>query len=77
VVPLTALARSRDDPAVWIVDPVTNGEVASVTIAQFPGRRDGDHRPQCRQWVVTAGVQKLRPDQVVRLAASAIGVAVK
>ena len=71
LVPLTALARSTDDAAVWVVDPSTKQvKLRPVTVAQF--REDGAAiasglRPG--EWVVTAGVHKLRPDQVVRLAA--------
>ena len=73
VVPLTALARSRDAAAVWVVDPASKQvTLRPVAVAQL--REDGAAiasglRPG--EWVVTAGVHKLREDQVVRLAAKA------
>ncbi len=77
VVPLTALARSREDPAVWVVDPATKQvKLRPVTVAQF--REDGAAITggiASGEWIVTAGVQKLRPDQVVRLAAHSPPVA--
>ena len=73
VVPLTALARSRDDPAVWVVDPASRQvKLRPVTVAQF--REDGaavTSGLSAGEWIVTAGVHKLRPGQVVRLAAKA------
>ena len=73
VVPLAALARSRDDPAVWVVDPVTKQvRLRPITVAQF--REDGATVTgglSAGEWIVTAGVHKLRPDQVVRLAVRA------
>jgi multidrug efflux system membrane fusion protein len=76
VVPLTALARSRDAPAVWVVDPVSKQvKLRPVVVSQF--REDGATLASGLapgEWIVTAGVHKLRPDQVVRLAASAPGV---
>ena len=71
LLPLSAIAGEPSAPAVWIVDPRTNQvKLRKVAIAQFredgvtiaSGLAPGDV-------VVTAGVHKLRNDQVVRLAA--------
>jgi len=76
VVPLTALSRSRDAAAVWVVDPASKQvKLRPVAVAQL--REDGAAitgglKPG--EWVVTAGVHKLREDQVVRLAAKAPAV---
>ncbi|HET7729698.1 MAG TPA: efflux RND transporter periplasmic adaptor subunit [Usitatibacter sp.] len=72
LLPLAALARERDNPAVWVVDPAT-GQVQprAVTVGQF--REDGatiTSGLRAGDIVVTAGVHKLRPGQVVRLAAA-------
>jgi RND family efflux transporter MFP subunit len=81
VVPLTALARSRDDSAVWVVDPATKQvKLRPVSVSQF--REDGatvTSGLSAGEWIVTAGVHKLRQDQVVRLAAKtpAVETAVK
>ena len=76
VVPLTALARSREAPAVWVVDPASKQvKLRPVVVSQF--REDGATVSSGLvpgEWVVTAGVHKLRADQVVRLAANAPGV---
>ena len=70
VVPMTALARTRSDPAVWIVDPASKQvKLRPIAIGQF--REDGatvTSGLQPGEWVVTAGVHKLRENQVVRLA---------
>jgi hypothetical protein len=72
VVPLSALARTRENPAVWIVDAATQQvKLRAVTVSEF--REDGaavSSGLKAGEWVVTAGVHKLRPDQVVRLAAN-------
>jgi len=70
LLPLSALAGDRAQPAVWVVDPVTS-QVRSkpVTVGQFRedgvsiigGLAPGDV-------VVTAGVHKLRAGQAVRIA---------
>ena len=71
-IPASALARSEQQPAVWIVDPETRTvsmrnvdvlrfEPATVTISQ--GLDTGEV-------VVTAGVQALHPGQEVRLLGS-------
>jgi len=70
LLPLSALARAEADPAVWVVDP-RSGKLAlrRVKVGQYredgvtitAGLAAGEH-------VVIAGVHKLRPDQVVRVA---------
>jgi RND family efflux transporter MFP subunit len=71
LVPLTAVLGSRDAPAVWVVDPASGKvKMRPVAVAQF--REDGAAIAsglEAGEWIVTAGVQKLRPDQSVRLAA--------
>jgi len=71
LVPLTAIARTREDAAVWIVDPATKQvRLRPVTVAQY--REDGAAIASGLapgEWVVTAGVHKLQANQVVRLAA--------
>ena len=73
VVPLTALSRSRDAAAVWVVDPATKQvKLRPVSVSEF--REDGaaiSAGLNSGEWIVTAGVHKLQPDQVVRLAAKA------
>ncbi|MDH5245202.1 MAG: efflux RND transporter periplasmic adaptor subunit [Betaproteobacteria bacterium] len=68
LLPLTSLYRQDDRPAVWIYDPATRKvELRLVKIGQYredgivvtSGLADGE-------WVVTAGVHKLRPGQTVR-----------
>ncbi len=68
LLPLTSLYRQDDQPAVWIYDPATRKvALRPVTIGQYredgvivtSGLANGD-------WVVTAGVHKLRPGQTVR-----------
>jgi len=68
LLPLTSLYRQDDKPAVWIYDPATH-QVAlrPVTIGQY--REDGvivTAGLASGEWVVTAGVHKLRPGQTVR-----------
>jgi RND family efflux transporter MFP subunit len=71
LLPLTAVANERTDPAVWVVDPKTSQvKLRKVTIGQF--REDGvtiTSGLHAGDIVVTAGVYKLKPDQVVRFAA--------
>jgi RND family efflux transporter MFP subunit len=71
VVPLAALTGQRNDPAVWIVDPASQQvKLRPVSVAQY--REDGAAIAgglSEGEWIVTAGVQKLRPGQPVRLAA--------
>ena len=73
LLPLTALARDRGDPAVWVVDrdssqvrlrPITVGQYREDGMTVTSGVAAGDV-------VVTAGVHKLRAGQQVRSAAGA------
>jgi multidrug efflux system membrane fusion protein len=68
VLPLTSLYRQNDKPAVWIYDPATHKvALRPVTVAQY--REDGvvvTSGLAAGEWVVTAGVHKLRPGQTVR-----------
>jgi multidrug efflux system membrane fusion protein len=70
LLPLSAVAHERTDPAVWVVDPKTSQvKLRKVAIGQF--REDGvtiTSGLAGGDVVVTAGVHKLRADQVVRLA---------
>jgi len=70
LLPLSALARGGNDPAVWVVDPATSRvRLRPVTIGQF--REDGvtvTGGLATGDIVVTAGVHKLKNDQVVRVA---------
>jgi RND family efflux transporter MFP subunit len=77
LLPLTALTRRGDSAAVWVVDAATSKvRLRDVTVGQFredgvtvtAGLHPGDV-------VVTAGVHKLRPEQVVRLGESRPGPA--
>lgn len=76
MVPLTAIARSRNEPAVWVVDPATKQvKLRPVAVAQF--REDGaaiSGGLSGGEWIVTAGVQKLRDGQVVKLAARSVSL---
>lgn len=68
LLPLSSLYRKDDRPAVWIYDPATQ-QVAlrSVVVGQY--REDGVVVTQglaAGEWVVSAGVHKLRPGQKVR-----------
>lgn len=71
LLPLSAIAGEQSAPAVWVVDPGTNQvKLRRVVIAQF--REDGVTIASglaAGDVVVTAGVHKLRNDQVVRRAA--------
>ena len=73
LLPLSALAGTESDPAVWIVDAKTNQvKRRSVKVGQF--REDGVtivSGLQAGETVVTAGVHKLRADQVVRVSVAA------
>ena len=73
VVPLAALTRGSGEPAVWVLDQATQRvEPRAVTVAQYredgaaisAGLADGE-------WIVAAGVHKLRPGQPVRIAQAA------
>jgi RND family efflux transporter MFP subunit len=70
LLPLSALAGDRAQPAVWVVDPAS-GQVTSrpVTVGQY--REDGvsiTDGLSAGDVVVTAGVHKLRAGQTVRIA---------
>lgn len=71
LLPLSAIAGDTSSPAVWVVDPKTSQvKRRAVSIAQF--REDGvtiASGLEPGDVVVTAGVHKLRIDQVVRRAA--------
>ena len=68
LLPLTSLYRQDNQPAVWIYDPATRKvALRPVTIGQY--REDGvivTSGLASGDWVVTAGVHKLRPGQTVR-----------
>jgi RND family efflux transporter MFP subunit len=72
LLPLSALAREGDNAAVWVVDPKAHTvKMRPVTVGQF--REDGVTITQGLHpgdIVVTAGVHKLRENQVVRHAAA-------
>ena len=72
LLPLASLAKQGEQPAVWIVDPKTSQvKLRPVTVGQY--REDGATVTaglHAGDVVVTAGVHKLRPDQVVRVAAA-------
>jgi multidrug efflux pump subunit AcrA (membrane-fusion protein) len=82
LLPLAAIANTRpgadpgqapvDEPAVWVVDPKTSQvKLRRVKIGQF--REDGvtiTSGLEAGEVVVTAGVHKLKPDQVVRRVAA-------
>jgi len=76
VLPLSALAREGDNAAVWVVDPKSHQvKMRKVTVGQY--REDGVTITQglhAGDIVVTAGVHKLRENQVVRLAQAASAV---
>jgi RND family efflux transporter MFP subunit len=69
VVPLTALTRQGEEPAVWVVDPATSKvQRRVVRVGQI--REDGatiDAGLAAGDIVVAAGAHKLRPGQAVRL----------
>lgn len=71
LLPLTALARDGESAAVWVVDTKTHQvKLRRVTVGQF--REDGvtiTAGLSAGDLVVTAGVHKLRENQVVRHAA--------
>jgi multidrug efflux system membrane fusion protein len=66
LIPLSALYELSDKPAVWVVDATRQVRLAPVTVAAY--REQGvtlssGVGPQ--QWIVTAGVHKLREGQAV------------
>lgn len=70
LLPLSALTRDGEQPAVWVVDPATHRvKLRHVAVGQF--REDGvtiTRGLHAGDVVVTAGVHKLRAEQLVRLA---------
>ena len=72
LLPLSALAQDGPQPAVWIVDPKSSQvRLRRVAVGQY--REDGvtiTQGLQSGEVVVTAGVHKLRENQVVRHVAS-------
>jgi len=68
LLPLSALAQDGPQPAVWIVDPKSSQvRLRRVAVGQY--REDGvtiTQGLQSGEIVVTAGVHKLRENQVVR-----------
>lgn len=70
LLPLSALAGSDREPAVWVVDPKTSQvKLRAVTIGPF--REDGvvvTKGLEAGELVVTAGVHKLRGGETVRVA---------
>jgi multidrug efflux system membrane fusion protein len=70
LLPLTAIAREGGNPAVWVVDPATGTvKLRQVSVGQF--REDGvtvTGGLHPGDVIVTAGVHKLRPGEVVRIA---------
>jgi RND family efflux transporter MFP subunit len=68
-IPASALTRAERQPAVWVVDPVTETvDLRNVELARHdPTRVIVAEGLQTGDIVVTAGVQALRPGQQVRL----------
>jgi len=68
LLPLTSIYRKDSDPAVWVYDPVSHKvSLRPVTVAQY--REDGvlvARGLAAGEWVVAAGVHKLRDGEVVR-----------
>jgi len=68
LVPLTAIYQKDGAPAVWIYDPASKQvNLRAVQLGAF--REDGvvvRSGLQGGEWLVTAGVHKLRPGQIVR-----------
>jgi RND family efflux transporter MFP subunit len=69
LLPLSSIYHATDGaPAVWIYDPQTH-KVALRNVKLGPYREDGvliEDGIKQGEWVVTAGVNKLQPGQVVR-----------
>jgi multidrug efflux pump subunit AcrA (membrane-fusion protein) len=68
-IPASALTRSDGSPAVWVVDPTTmTVSLRPVEVANFlPASVAISAGLEPGEVLVTAGVQALRPGQVVRL----------
>jgi len=71
--PASALTRAEGQPAVWVVDPLTQTvALRAVEVLRFdPGRVLIGQGLAPGEVVVTAGVQALRPGQKVRLLGAA------
>jgi len=71
-VPATALTKSNQQPAVWIVDPAAGTvSLRNVDVLRFdPTRVVVSGGLDTGEVVVTAGVQALHPGQKVRLLGS-------
>jgi len=67
--PASALTSSEGQPAVWVVDPATNTvALRPIGVARFaPTSVAVSDGLELGEIVVTAGVQALRPGQLVRL----------
>jgi multidrug efflux system membrane fusion protein len=68
LLPLTSLYQHDGKPAVWVFDPAS-GKVDLRAIELGPFREDGvvvRAGLKGGEWIVTAGVHKLQPGQVVR-----------
>lgn len=71
-IPASALTRTNEQPAVWIVDP-SNKTVSmrNIDVARFDQASvTVSHGLQAGDVVVTAGVQALHPGQTIRLLGS-------
>ncbi len=70
MIPLSALYEHTGQAAVWIVDPQTRQvRLTPVEVASY--REQGGNRfvqfgVDSKQWIVTAGVHKLRDGQTIR-----------
>jgi RND family efflux transporter MFP subunit len=70
-IPASALTRSNQQPAVWIVDPSKlTVSLRNIEVSRYdPGKVVVGQGLDTGDIVVTAGVQALHPDQKVRLLA--------
>jgi len=77
LLPLSAIAGDKNAPAVWVVDPATSKvRLRPVKLGQF--REDGATVLEGLapgEIVVTAGVHKLRADQLVRVSETVAPIA--
>jgi len=71
-IPATALTRVNSQPAIWIVDPVSNAvSLRNIEVLRYePGTVAISGGLDVGEIVVTAGVQALHPGQKVRLLGS-------
>lgn len=72
-VPASALTRTNQQPAVWVVDPSNNTvSMRNIDVVRFdPAHVVVSHGLDAGDVVVTAGVQALHPGQTIRLLGSA------